>query len=66
MAVQIITKEFLDSLEHAWSADIEMPNGTICKIWWTAWPMAKARTKNIISVSSDYSKGRLCYDFLIQ
>lgn len=62
----MITKEFLDSLEYSWTADIEFPNGRVTKIWWTAWPMRRALTKSVISVSSDYPKQKLCDKFLIK
>ena len=46
--------EFLNQLEHSWSAEIRMRNNIVINIWYTAWPSSKDNVKEIVSVSSDY------------
>jgi len=43
-------------LKYSWSAEVMLNNGTICKIWHTAYPMMKIIIKEIISISSDFPK----------
>ena len=52
----MITIEFLEQLQHSWTAIIKMKNGQHVTIWYTALPMSKPNIKRVISVASDYPK----------
>lgn len=44
----------LNMLQHNWTASVMLHNGMIVTFWWTNWPMAKARVKEVLWVASDY------------
>jgi hypothetical protein len=47
---------YLENLDYQWTANVELKNGILCKIWWTALPSTKNTIDKIISISSDYPK----------
>jgi hypothetical protein len=54
-----ISENFLDSLEYQWSADIELCNGIVISIWWTAWPPRRGKIKRVLSVSTDLPRFKI-------
>jgi hypothetical protein len=43
-----------DTMKNSWTADVELNNGQVISIWYTAWHSCKNTVRNIISISSDY------------
>jgi hypothetical protein len=41
------------SLEHAWTAEVELDNGQTITIWWTAWHSTKHTVSKVLWVASD-------------
>lgn len=43
----------LGSLEHAWTAEVELNNGQTMTIWWTAWHSTKHTVSRVLWAASD-------------
>lgn len=56
-------KEFLKTLKHSWSATVILNNGQEIDIWYTAFPMSQNIIQSVVSVSSDYPKHEINYNF---
>lgn len=54
-----ISENFVSSLEYQWSGEIELHNGLIISIWWTAWPMRRGKIKRIVNIYSDLPKVKI-------
>lgn len=54
-----ITEEFVDSLENQWSGELELHNGQVINIWWTAWPPRRGKIKRVVNVYSDYPRVKI-------
>jgi len=52
--------EDLNKLEYSWTADVKLYNNMTITIWWTALYSMRASIKEVLSVSSDYPKFRIC------
>jgi hypothetical protein len=48
--------KFLESLEYSWTAEVQLFNGQIIDIWYTALPSTQGIIEKVLSVSSDYPR----------
>lgn len=55
----VIPEEFLDSLEYQWSGEVQLNNGLIISIWWTAWPQRRGKIHKVVNVYSDFPKVKI-------
>jgi hypothetical protein len=46
----------LDNLNYNWTAKVELNNGIVVTISYTAYPKLKHIIKNVLSVEADYPK----------
>lgn len=49
-------RKLADTLQNSWTAEVELNNGQIITLWYTAWPMSKNTIKNVLAISSDYPR----------
>lgn len=56
MKTKIDNRILADTLQNSWTAKVELNNGQIITIWYTAWPMTKHTVKNVLAISSDYQR----------
>lgn len=49
----------LNALEYSWNAIIRLKNGKRVNIWWSAWPMTKHITSEVITVYSNYPRHKI-------
>jgi len=54
-----MTINYLQTLKYSWTALVELDNGQIITIWWTALQSTKETIRYVISVSSDYPKSQI-------
>jgi len=52
----------LNLLQYSWTAKVELKNGKIITIWYTAWHSIKDIVKNVISISSDLPKRQIKFN----
>ena len=53
---EVLNIEYLENLKYSWTAEVQLKNDVIIKIWYTALPSSKNSIKKVISVSSDYPR----------
>lgn len=56
----------LNLLDYSWTAAIKDNGGNTRIIWYTAWPMLKRFTAEVLWVASDYPGFRKNNDFIIK
>jgi hypothetical protein len=53
------------SLEYSWTASVRLNNDKIITIWWTALYGMRSSIQEVLSVSSDYPKYKLCDSYFL-